>query len=133
MVQFAGKYVHDKDENFEAFLEKMDFTSDKRKAALDSKPEHVVTVDGDAWTLSSKYSTRTSVSAFKLNQATEVEGGSEGKSKVIFKLDGNTLHQEGLESNSTLIVDRLFDENGMKMVLKHKPSNTTATRYFKRV
>jgi len=133
MVQFAGKYVYEKSDNFEAFVQKMNMTADKQKLALDSKPEIDITVDGDAWTISTNYGHTTAVSSFKLNQVTEVEGGSEGKSQVIFKLNGTTLHQEAVEANSVLVVDRTFHDTGMTLVLKHKPSDTTARRHFKRV
>lgn len=133
MVQFAGKYVFDKSDNFEAFVQKMNMTADKQKLALDSKPEIDISVNGDAWTITTNHGQRTTVSSFKLNQVTEVEGGTEGKSQVIFKLDGNTLRQEGVESSSVLVLDRTFHDTGLTMVMKHKPSNTTAKRHFKRL
>ena len=54
MVQVIGSYVHEKSEDFEAYLAAVGLPWIARKAAAKTSPTIDITKDGDEWTLSIK-------------------------------------------------------------------------------
>ncbi|XP_063584603.1 fatty acid-binding protein-like, partial [Penaeus indicus] len=114
MVQFEGKYKHDRDENFEAILEKSGAGFLMRKVATKAKPSIEVGIEGDTWTIQMVAAVKTMTWKFKLGEETEIET-PEGKNKVMFELDGNKLTQRPVnkDNNKAMLIEREFTDEGV--------------------
>ncbi|XP_042893727.1 fatty acid-binding protein homolog 9-like [Penaeus japonicus] len=133
MVKFAGTYRHDKDDNLEAVFAKMGMNFFIRKLATRSKPTVDVQVDDDKWTITTTLPIKTLTWNFKIGQSVPVDG-PDGLIDSVFTIDGNKLLQTPVDvtSEKTILIERLFDENGMVQTMTHKPSGTVAKRWFVR-
>ncbi|CAL4126115.1 unnamed protein product, partial [Meganyctiphanes norvegica] len=133
MIQFAGSYKHEKDDNFEAILNKQGFNFVLRKMLGSVHPSVEITVDGKKWTIVTTIPIKSVTHEFIIDEEIELESPDGKKQKVIFTLEGNTLTQKQLGDKKDTIVERRFAEDGIHMKITHIPSGTVGTRYFKRV
>ncbi|XP_068205455.1 fatty acid-binding protein-like [Palaemon carinicauda] len=115
MVEFAGTYAHDRDDNFEEVLVKVGVGFLFRKIASRAKPTMKVEVKDDTWTITTVLPIKTLVWSFRLNEEVELEG-PEGKMKATFTLDGNVLKQMPTEpaNEKAMSVLREFSDEGLK-------------------
>ncbi|ROT75222.1 fatty acid-binding protein [Penaeus vannamei] len=133
MAQFEGKYKHDRDENFEAFLEKIGTNFVMRKMASKAKPSIEVKIEGDTWTVQVVAAVKTVTMKFKLGEETEIDT-QDGKIKVIFGLEGNKLTQRPADTQNSkaVLVEREFTGEGINQKMTHLSSGAVGMRCFVR-
>merc|ERR1711915_756960 len=129
----AGSYKHEKDDNFEAILNKQGFNIITRKMLGSVHPAVEITIDGNKWTITTKVAVKTMVHTFNIGEEAELEGPDGNKQKVKMILEGNALVQNNLGDKKDMEVKRIFKDDGFDMVMTHIPSGTVGTRIFKRV
>ncbi|CAK1590253.1 unnamed protein product [Parnassius mnemosyne] len=132
-MAYLGKlYKHDKDENFDTFLNSLDFPADIIAAYSNSKPDHKLEKNGDSYTLTTITPDQTKVVTFKdgVEFDEEVTGGR--VVKTTFTVDGNTLTQVQKFTDVIAITKkREYFEDKLILTLTWTNWDGIARRYYK--
>ena len=84
MVQIVGSYVHEKSEDFEAYLAAVGLPWIARKAAANTSPSIEITKDGDEWTLSVKTAIMSQVVKFVIGKEFEEKAPLSGNVQKVW-------------------------------------------------
>lgn len=132
MVQFEGKYQHEKSQNFEEFLKAIGVPLVPRKVVANSNPVVEVTKDGDTWSIKMSTLLRDIVYKFKPGEPTHTESMG-GSAKNVFTIENNVIRQQQESPTFSTDVLREFTDDNLHMTMTHVESGTVCHRYFKRV
>ncbi|HAN74038.1 MAG TPA: hypothetical protein DCQ63_06915 [Planktothrix sp. UBA8402] len=129
-VQIAGKYTFASQENFEEYLKAEDIGMLKRNVLASTKPDIVVEVDGDQFTITTITKLKTIKMSFTLGKEYEHDPGTDKVGKYITTFEGSdTLLTQNVENPSTTSSIKFTDD---QMIMTMTTNETTATRTFKR-
>ncbi|XP_068623817.1 fatty acid-binding protein 1-like [Battus philenor] len=133
-MHFLGKsFVHEKDENFEEFIDSLGKPME-RAAFYKSKfqPVHKVERNGDIFTLTAVCPDETKQVSFKIGEEFEEKLSPIHVAKTTFTLDGNTLIQvQKFPHGCDVKYKREYLGDKLITTLTNNKWNGKAVRYFK--
>ncbi|XP_066943690.1 fatty acid-binding protein-like [Macrobrachium rosenbergii] len=132
MVQFEGKFEHDRSENFDEFLKSIGVPLIPRKLMTSSNPVVEVAKEGDVWVIRMSTLIRTIEYKFTPGEPIQTETMG-GMAQNVFTFEGNVIKQTQKSDTYTTEVLREFSDDNLVMTIKHVESGITCHRYFKRV
>ncbi len=129
-VQIAGKYTFLSQENFGEYLLAAGIGRIKQKLIADERPDMIVEVDGDRYTVTATSSLKTIKISFTLGQVYEADVGFDRMTKYItVKADDALVTREVDNPDSVTIMK--FDNDGFVSTMTM--NGVTAIRVFGRV
>ncbi|XP_018561455.1 fatty acid-binding protein homolog 5-like [Anoplophora glabripennis] len=133
MVQFEGKYTHQKNENLDEYFKALGVPYIPRKMMCSSSPSLEISKNGEEWNVTIATLMKTTVNKFKLGEEYE-ESMPGGILKNNTILEGDKLITKSVGPNNTNI-SRIyeFSDDGCVIIYKHETSGIEAKRYFKRM
>ncbi|XP_018022870.1 uncharacterized protein LOC108678887 [Hyalella azteca] len=134
MVIIGGTYYHERDENIDELLSKLDINF-ILKRIVKMAPTMILEVPEDpkgTFVLRVKVMLKTMEWTFKLGEPTEFSSPLGSRLVVFTEEDGNLVQRSlGPTSDGTTSI-REFTEHGMIITLIHEESQVRAKRFFKR-
>lgn len=129
-VQIAGKYTFVSQENFQDYLKVEDVGMIKRNVLASTKPDIIVEVDGDQFTITTITSLKTIKMIFTLGQEYEYDPGIDKMDTYITTLEGdNTLFTQRVDDPSATSSIQFTND---QMIMTMTTKGVTATRTFNR-
>ena len=129
-VQIAGKYTFVSQENFEDYLKAEDVGMIIRNVLASTKPDIVVEIDGDNFTITTVTSLKTIKMSFTLGKEYESDPGTNKIGKYITTFEGSdTLFTQNVEDTSATSSIKFSND---QMIMTMTTNGITATRTFKR-
>jgi len=130
--KFAGTWALDMSENFDEYMKAVEVNFVTRKMASVLKPNVIISVEGDAWTLKTESTLKTSETTFKLGQEYE-ETTADGRTVMTtFTLDNEgKLIQEQKGKVPSTITRELIDNETLLCTCVAK--DVTCKRKYKKV
>lgn len=129
-VQIAGKYYFVSQENFEDYLKAEDVGMIKRSVMTKERPDIVVEIDGDSFTVTTYGKLKTIKISFTLGKEYQCDPGTDKVNKYITTLDGGaTLMTKKLDDNFSTS-SMTFTSDGLSITMQAR--GVTAIRTFKR-
>ncbi|MFI5761857.1 lipocalin/fatty-acid binding family protein [Streptomyces sp. NPDC051563] len=130
-MSFAGKYEMTSSDNFEEYLKAVGVGFATRKLAASSKPTEELTEDGNAFTLKTVTTFKTTNLAFVLGEEFIEEREDGDKFPTTIVRDGNKLVQTQKLDNVTATITRTFTADGLEATLE--ADGVVSKRSYKRV
>lgn len=128
--QIAGKYTFVSQENFEEYLKAEDLGMVKRRVLAQAKPDMVVEINGDNFTVTTITSLKTIKISFTLGRQYTCDPGIDRVSDYITNLEGDdTLVTRNVHDASSTSVMKFTDS---QLLVTMTAMGITATRTFKR-
>ena len=109
-MQIGGKYSFVSQENFDEYLKAADIGMLKRKLIAASKPDMIVEVDGNRYTVTTILKLKTLKIAFTLGQVYEADPGTDRITKYITVKDGNALVTREVEDPESVVIMNITDD-----------------------
>lgn len=130
--KYVGTWALETSENFDEYMKAVDVNFMTRKMASVLKPNVIISVDGDTWTLKTESTFKTSETSFKLGQEYE-ETTADGRNVMTtFQIDGDgKLVQDQKGKVPSTITRELVDENTLLCTCVAK--DVTCKRTYKKV
>jgi hypothetical protein len=129
---FAGTWKLESSENFDEYMKAVDVGFMMRKMGAVAKPNVIIAVDGEEWTIRSETSFTTNENKFKLNEEFEENTPDGRKCPTTFTLSGdNKLEQKQGGKIPSTITRELLD-NGDTLVCTCVANDVTCKRVYKR-
>ncbi|XP_037799369.1 cellular retinoic acid-binding protein 1-like isoform X2 [Penaeus monodon] len=132
MVQFEGRFQHERSENFDEFLKAIGVPLIPRKMVVASNPVVEVRRDGDTWTIRMNTLVRTVEYVFEPGQTVETETMG-GMAQNVFTIEDDKIMQTQKSDTYTTEVIRQFTEDSLIMTITHVESGIICHRYFRRL
>lgn len=132
MVQFEGRFQHERSENFDEFLKAIGVPLIPRKMVAASNPVVEVRRNGDTWTIRMNTLVRTVEYVFEPGQTVETETMG-GMAQNVFTIEDDRIMQIQKSDTYTTEVIRQFTEDSLIMTITHVESGTVCHRYFRRL
>ncbi|CAH2001733.1 unnamed protein product [Acanthoscelides obtectus] len=137
MVQIAGKYKLEKNENFVELLKKQGIPEEHAKHANEDRALLTVEVNGDKIKLTTQSALRNSEVEFHVGKAIQEDIAPEYRCSSTAKLVGNTLTIESIPTDGrakSLTRVYTFTDTGIEVVVTMNDggSTTEAKRIYKR-
>eukprot|EP00091_Calanus_sinicus_P005514 TRINITY_DN1595_c0_g1_i2.p1 TRINITY_DN1595_c0_g1~~TRINITY_DN1595_c0_g1_i2.p1 ORF type:complete len:149 (+),score=45.26 TRINITY_DN1595_c0_g1_i2:46-447(+) len=132
MVQIDGSYVHQKSEDFEAYLSAVGLPWVARKAAANTSPTVEISKDGDEWTLSIKTSIMSQVVKFVIGKEFEEKGPGGNVRKSVASMEGENLMISSKTEKGEMRRTLVFTDEGMTMNMHAVAQDVKCKRIFKR-
>ncbi|XP_022917754.1 fatty acid-binding protein-like [Onthophagus taurus] len=134
MVEIAGKYNLESNENLDEYYKAIGVPFIPRKMMCSSRPELTISVDEKGeWTISSSTLLRTVVITFRLGEEynEHMPGGVTIQS--VTTREGDSFVTVSTVPNGTKVIRRYdFNETHCILYLKHEESGVEAKRFYKR-
>ncbi|MFI5866399.1 lipocalin/fatty-acid binding family protein [Streptomyces sp. NPDC051546] len=130
-MSFAGTYEMTGSDNFEEYLNAVGVGFATRKLAASSKPTVEVTEDGNAFTLKTVTTFKTTHLAFVLGGEFIEEREDGAKFPTTIVRDGNQLVQTQKLDNATATITRTFTADGLEATFE--ADGVVSKRSYKRV
>lgn len=129
MGDLAGVWKHEKNENFDEFLQAMKVGMIPRKMASKQSPTVTITQSGDDFTIVTK-GARTVEIKFKVGEEYKENSPLEGKDfRMVASWDGKKLVTKNLDKPDGAITIR--EVEGGKLIITQKIKDVTSRRFFK--
>jgi hypothetical protein len=129
-VQIAGKYSFVSQENFEDYLKAEDVGMIIRNVLASTKPDMIVEVDGNNFTITTITSLKTIKMSFTLGKEYQSDPGTNKVGKYITNWKGDdTLFTQNVENPSATSSIQFTND---QMIMTMTTNEITATRTFKR-
>jgi fatty acid-binding protein 3 len=132
MSKITGNYVHQKNENLDAYYQTLGVPYVARKMMSFTSPKLTITNEGDEWTITTSTTLRTITLKFKLGEEYD-EDMPKGKLRSTTTLENDSLKTVSVGPEDTKIT-RVYSctDDGCVLTLRHDESGIEAKRYFKR-
>lgn len=130
--KFLGTWQLESSENFDEYMKAVDVGFMMRKLGAMAKPNVSISLDGDAWTLKTVTTFKTSETIFKLGEEFEetTADGRKVMTTVVLQDDGKLVQEQKGNVPST-ITREMLDENTLVCTCVAK--DVTSKRVYKRV
>ncbi|XP_013146436.1 PREDICTED: fatty acid-binding protein-like isoform X2 [Papilio polytes] len=93
-MAFLGKlYSHDRDENYEPYIESLGLPADRVANLKNYKPQQKLEKNGDTYTMTAVSAAGDRTISFKVGEEFDENLAEGHNAKTTFTLDGNTLTQ----------------------------------------
>ncbi|XP_042212791.1 cellular retinoic acid-binding protein 1-like isoform X2 [Homarus americanus] len=132
MVQFEGKYQHERSDNFDEFLKAIGVPMIPRKMVTSSNPVVEVVREGDRWTIRMNTLIRTIEYNFTPGEVISSETMG-GLAQNVFTIENDCIRQTQRSDTYTTEVIREFFDDSLVMTLTHVESGIVCHRYFRRI
>ena len=130
-VQIAGKYTFVSQENFEEYLNAEDIGMIKRNVIAKTRPDMIVEIDGDNFTVTTITTLKTIKISFTLGKEYQCDPGTDKVNNYITTLEGgDTLMTKKLDDNFSTSSMKFTDDG---LIITMTAQGITAIRTFKRV
>ncbi|XP_014363084.2 fatty acid-binding protein 2 [Papilio machaon] len=132
-MAYLGKlYSHDRDENYESYIDTLGLPADKAANLKNYKPQQKLEKNGDTYTLTSVSAVGNRVATFKVGEEFDETVAEGHKAKTTFTLDGNTLTQtQKFADGNVLNTKREYFDDKLIVTLTRTNWDGTAVRYYK--
>ncbi|XP_071545110.1 fatty acid-binding protein-like [Panulirus ornatus] len=132
MVQFEGRYQHERSENFDEFLKAIGVPLIPRKLVLTANPVVEVFRQEERWVIRMNTLVRTIEYNFLPGETIETETMG-GVAQNVFMIEEGRITQTQTSSKYTTEVIREFTDESLVMTITHVESGTVCHRYFRRL
>lgn len=133
MVEIAGTYNHERNENLDEYFKAIGVPYIGRKMMAMSNPRLEVENNGEKWTIRNISAMRTSSLTFSLGVEYEESMPSGDKLKNVTNLEGNSLVTNSTSPNGSKIIRRYdFTPGGATLTMTHEESGQVAKRFYNR-
>lgn len=131
MAKLVGKWKLDSSENFDEYMKAVGVGMATRKLGNMTKPNTIIKIVGDTWTLQTKSTVKNTEINFKLGEAFDETTADGRKVKTTCTVEGDSklIQDQKAEINSTLVRE-LVDEDHMLLTLT--ANDVTCKRHYKR-
>ncbi|XP_067133353.1 fatty acid-binding protein isoform X3 [Centruroides vittatus] len=129
MSSFCGKYKFVSSENFDEFLQACGVGMVMRKLGATSKPTVEISQDGDAWSIKTITTFKTSEIKFKLGEEFEETRMDGSVVKTVITLEDNKLIQKQF-GDKEVVITRELDGEKLKVICT--VDNIVSTRIYDR-